>query len=564
MNESTDYFAWARTLECPPTFYTDSVKKILCKGVIEQLWDNISRSAFPVSEVNVIRKNILLHKLKHGQADNVIQCVMDRRKLKMEREKLTTRIAKLEEQYEQQDFLTRQKVNHLRKISSTHSLLKTKRDLLGTKHAQTCTQLRDCESMRLVCQRLMPKTSENVDQEKIREVLRLVTGLCVGAKKKEVWDEISNVLGNVEISRLWANMYQCLSVDVQRLINLAATKVADATVIDGENIDIGIARMCGQHICSVSKRLLASSRAKQLQESVMQLIEQIDDSSSSCPDVSDWLALKLEICKLEVEHGSLQKEVDKLKETVQEKSSLVSDFALLTSNIESIDVEIRQYTDNIQQSLTLLKSTSMLIIKIKEKLRHELGKVVLVKAENYDDKWLINQLYTELDIFYDSFDINALRKILLKGEIGIHRHTQCCLSEASVATSDLQNFELMPYFPMIQIPVYSLIDYYKNIAVMLAYKSVSLMPIRNTDLSAVPCFLQEKHNYNTMDLLNFTKATCIRGDKEVVQFNKMLEAWINQSVQQAMDLQETRINNASFRDWQHRYSLILYMIQNCK
>lgn len=57
-------------------------------------------------------------------------------------------------------------------------------------------------------------------------------------------------------------------------------------------------------------------------------------------DVSAWLALKLEVKKLETEQAYLQNEVQKLKNIIQENSLLNLDIARLTADIEMIDEQM--------------------------------------------------------------------------------------------------------------------------------------------------------------------------------------------------------------------------------
>jgi len=63
-------------------------------------------------------------------------------------------------------------------------------------------------------------------------------------------------------------------------------------------------------------------------------------SLSSIEDISAWLALKLEVKKLEAEQAYLQSEVQKLKNIIQENSLLNLDIAKLTTDIETIDTQI--------------------------------------------------------------------------------------------------------------------------------------------------------------------------------------------------------------------------------
>lgn len=44
----------------------------------------------------------------------------------------------------------------------------------------------------------------------------------------------------------------------------------------GENIDIGIARVCGQQICMVFRRVLSNAKASKHQQSIVEFIELIE------------------------------------------------------------------------------------------------------------------------------------------------------------------------------------------------------------------------------------------------------------------------------------------------
>lgn len=81
----------------------------LCKGVLEFLWEDISNSAFPVAEACKIRKNILLYKLKHGLNDSAIASIKHLNQLNAKSNILKQQIFTLEEEYEEQDYIVRQK-----------------------------------------------------------------------------------------------------------------------------------------------------------------------------------------------------------------------------------------------------------------------------------------------------------------------------------------------------------------------------------------------------------------------------------------------------------------------
>ena len=44
-----------------------------------------------------------------------------------------------------------------------------------------------------------------------------------------------------------------------------------------------------------------------------------------------------------------------------------------------------------------------------------------MQADGYDCTMLKNDLTTELDIFHESLDLNALKKVMLKGEVAEYR-----------------------------------------------------------------------------------------------------------------------------------------------
>lgn len=44
-----------------------------------------------------------------------------------------------------------------------------------------------------------------------------------------------------------------------------------------------------------------------------------------------------------------------------------------------------------------------------------------LQSDDYDPKCLNNALDIELDMFYNNLDLNALRKVMLKGDVGLYR-----------------------------------------------------------------------------------------------------------------------------------------------
>lgn len=79
------------------------------------------------------------------------------------------------------------------------------------------------------------------------------------------------------------------------------------------------------------------------------------------------------------------------------------------------------YIKDIQQSIAILNSTPTLIFKGKEKLHYELQRIMALQVDNYDATCMNNALDIELDMFYNTLDLNALRKVMLKGDVGLYR-----------------------------------------------------------------------------------------------------------------------------------------------
>lgn len=224
-----------------------------------------------------------------------------------------------------------------------------------------------------------------------------------------------------------------------------------------------------------------------------------------------------------------------------------------------------EYVKNIQQSIAVLNLATSLISKVKEKLHHELQKIIALLAEPYDANCINNALEIELDMFYNNLDLNALRKVMLKGDVRVYRHAICGINSASIATINPQCSRIKSYFPMIQMPVYSLIECFKNVMTNLTYTkqcSVVTEDIEHTDKLVV--FSREKCDYNILELLNLSKMACDQARQEIERYNAILHAWANQDVQKAMALNETTVDGVSFNDWLKRYHLLLCMLQSSK
>ncbi|XP_043665151.1 uncharacterized protein LOC122627760 isoform X3 [Vespula pensylvanica] len=570
MDNPMNNFDWAQRLECPPTACTDPIKKTLCKGILELLWSEIGNATFTSKDVREVRKNILLYKLRHKKKDATIQCIQDISRLKAERNRLKTVSSSLKEEYEQQDFLVRQRVKHLKNIKSKYTLAKIKKALLKIKYNEVRTQLDDSNNMRLICQNLMPQTSEELNQNMLKQSLDTVTTLCFGASKREVKSKISNLLGHIKVSTLWAQLYQGLCQDVENLLKLRTLTTTenkddlDTEDVDtnGEDIDIGIAKLCGKNIYTISRKLFFETKAKECENNVMKYITNIETSTENHIDLSEWLTLALEVKKLEAEERVLQNEIKLIQSECNDNNTITLELQRLLSEIHTIDSEIEKCVENIQRSLQLLKSAECIIKRIKNNVHTECMNLLALRADNSNFEWLNKDLTTELHIFYDVLDIRALKKIILHGEIQSFRHETCCLKEASVIMTNLNVPNIMPYFPMIKAPIYYLIDCYKNLITNNTYKNV-LTPLTDED-NDLHVFIENDtiKDYDTMELLTSSQRNCSKAQEEIDAFNVALNAWSNQTVQEVMALVDKTVDDLTFTEWMQRYTLLLYMIDS--
>ncbi|XP_076232699.1 uncharacterized protein LOC143178107 isoform X2 [Calliopsis andreniformis] len=480
--------------------------------------------------------------------------------LKLDDADLNNQISKLEDEYEQLDYIVREKAQKLKNTQSKRSKIKARTDLLKMKYDQTATQLRDCNDMGLVCQHLMPSTCKYLDPDMLQEMLTVVTSLWTGANKRQVWDTLMTNLDDIEVPTLWNHIYQ----NMKNFDELMKSETTHSLDTDKKNVNVGIAKLYAQHISMVLKRLVHSAAANNYQKSILEFIQKIEIASNNSTDVSEWLALALGVRRLESEQKHLQKEIDKIREDLYENNTLTLDIAQLASEIQNIDTEIKTYIQDIQLSLSLLKSMPTFIVKTKEKIYAELQKIKAIRYDNYDTTWLKHDLTTELEIFHDTLDINALRKIILKGDVGIYRHTKCCFSEASVSVTNFQSTNIMSYYPMVQTPIYSLIECYKNLVLTFLYKRFESLDVEERNTFQMPMLTYKEDTSNIIDLLNLSKAINLKTNTEIEEFNEILNAWVHQTVQKVMEIIEKSVDDTTFPDWIKRYTLMLYTLKNSK
>lgn len=81
----------------------------MCKGVLELLWEDISPSILLLTEAQKIKKNILLHNLKHGLDNPTITSVKNFNQLRSNNDILQHKISGMKQNHEDLDYNVRQK-----------------------------------------------------------------------------------------------------------------------------------------------------------------------------------------------------------------------------------------------------------------------------------------------------------------------------------------------------------------------------------------------------------------------------------------------------------------------
>lgn len=96
--------------------------------------------------------------------------------------------------------------------------------------------------------------------------------------------KISNLLGRIKVPTLWAQLYQELTQDLEKLPKLRTLITAEniddhnteGVDTNGEDIDIGIAKLCGKHIYTISRKLYFDIKVKECEDDVIKYITNIE------------------------------------------------------------------------------------------------------------------------------------------------------------------------------------------------------------------------------------------------------------------------------------------------
>ena len=171
----------------------------------------------------------------------------------------------------------------------------------------------------------------------------------------------------------------------------------------------------------------------------------------------------------------------------------------------------------------------MLITKTKESLITELDKLQVLQT-NEENHCLDIDLNTELMVFNNDIDVNALRKVMLKGETGVYRHLRACFNKASMTVDVLHKNNGVSNFPMLRVPVYYLVDLYKTFIINaslnkrindegidIQYDAIE-SPLESPTVVASP-------NFGIFELLRVADTVYKKTQQHSSEFEQILKAW---------------------------------------
>ncbi|XP_043280524.1 uncharacterized protein [Venturia canescens] len=565
MTDKEDNFAWARRLGCPTSALTSPIRKSLEQGISSLLWDELSGVSLPAEDVLKIRKNILLYKLTHREKDEPIQHIQNIAKLKAARSLLDPQIENLEKKCKKQDFVVRQKQQQLHKIKSQRHLLKTREDLLRMKLNQTKKQVEDCEKVRSICRHLNPADNCQIDPNIVDESLTLVSTISTKADEKMVFNKLSTNLNKISISALWNVLLSGRIRDTEKLIELSTGEINEGTVNSASNLDILISKSRGEYITAVIQEHIHRTKTAEHEKALIEYIEKIEALDAKSSSLRKWLALSLEVRQLETKKKCLEDEVDDLKKTLEERFRLEDELKNLDTEKHNINSEMEQCIKDIQKSFVLLKPAGSEIMKIRDQMQAVLQEIVALREEEQNMSFLNEDSSTELHIFHDTIQLEALGKIVLKNKVGAYKHRKFCTSAALETMAPL-HADYISQFPMIQAPVYQLLNCYKLL--VTASWLTKLEGEANTneryDLGEWISPIAQDSPDDTIEILNVTDLTCHRVREEIAHFDSIFDAWKYQSVRKLMALDDRTVNGASYKEWIKRYELMLHMLRKLK
>ncbi|KAL7301042.1 hypothetical protein TKK_0006314 [Trichogramma kaykai] len=567
MADLADFNAWLKELHCPESHTSDHVKRSLHKGVLGLIWDDLPQIIRPLSEVTEVRKNILLYKLKHEPKDPLIQCVRNTVNLKVERARFDAKIKNAEKRWHKQELICRQKANLLEKKKAEKKSHQLKKNVIKIKNEQMLDQIQDCAKMQEICQNLMPPTVTEIPQQTIMDCLSLVSNYFGGPEKRKVWNRIAESLCPVKVQVLWNALLQARSYYTDFLIHLDLEENQSSSSKPKSNIDVGIAKIWSEHLDSVSKRFIYNGRMKNNEVKTMEYVQKIEEViEKQRPELMDWLPLALEVKKLEVLQTELQKELESTEDLPKDNMLADDVLAQLIMEIKTMDSKIYDCVQEIQNAFGVLKTAGTVISKTRESLHSEMEKFQLLQTREETSRW--SDVETELMIFHNDVEMEALRKIMLKGDIGSYKHLRTCYNQATTKIKFTNRSDIISSFPMLHMPIYYLVDFYKT---YMANKTLTkrmneeITPIQSDSWQPIvesPTVTVDSVQ-GLFELLRLASVANERTKEHSEEFERVSKAWSNQSLREVASklFSDKTVHGATLDEWQKRFAGIVYVLQ---
>ncbi|XP_043463304.1 uncharacterized protein MCAP_0864-like [Leptopilina heterotoma] len=558
MNEKKDNFAWAQKLGFSGR--TDSV--LLNKGIIGLLWDDASKLLHHPKDVMETRKNILLYKLKNNLQDPCIDYIKNGDQLKAERSNLKDRIKVAEEKNKEQESKTIKKENELRLLKCKKESPTMKKELLKMKVEQVQEILKDSSTMLNISKHLMPASNKDVSLKEIRECLNLISNIRSGVNKKEIINKVRQILDGKHVPTLWSLLTENQSQDMETLISLGKKEVSEFKTTIGEDIDIGLAKICGEHIKTVSMQLLEIANTSENERILMEWIERIELAE---PGITEWLENTLEVRMHEVEQNTLLKEINDISNSLDEQENLETELSEISTKLENLSSEKKKLIDEVQKSLNYLKGIRYLITETREKQLVHLQAIANLRSDTQEpDRKAEPNLSLELETFYKELDIEALRQITVKKQFSEQRHLNISFNNSLLHLSDKFSGKLTNSLSILKIPFYFLLESYKAMYTNALLKrndnaeSFDLLDeYPQWDVSRLDNVLK-----SNMELLQHVNLICKKSREHVNEFDHLFDIWNQESFESAFKvLEELTVDGVTLKDWQQRYSIVMYMLK---
>lgn len=182
----------------------------------------------------------------------------------------------------------------------------------------------------------------------------------------------------------------------------------------------------------------------------------------------------------------------------------------------------------VKNTFGYLKSSRSLIIKAKESLLLELEKLKLLEV-NKENQWHHIDLNTELMDFHNNINLDALRKIVLKGKTGSYKHLYTCYNQAPLIVNGVTKSDKISNFPMLRMPTYYLVDFYKSVltnAYLTKRFNEEALCSFEESLESVssPTIISFPHR-GVLDLIRQTDLARNRTQQHSEEFERILRAW---------------------------------------